>query len=273
MASPLVVLTDFYAVTNSALAYAAGLALPLQAELVLLHARYDALLAPIDDPAYVPVDALATEQALQQLAATQPVSTQVEISERELPEAVRAALLHHAPLLLVLGPPGGASTPLEVMIDTAKTLLSTVPYPLLLVPAIGQQAVPPRRLLLAVDGQPFELHQYQDIIRQLLSVSGGGTLNVVRVADSSHPRLGADTILETLAANNLADEAAFDQVSEVADLSAVDGVLAEAARQQADLLIVIARRHSLLGSLFHHSVTGQFIERSLIPVLVLPAID
>ncbi|WP_147320836.1 universal stress protein [Hymenobacter lapidiphilus] len=273
MASPLIVLTDFYAVTNSALSYAAGLALPLQAELVLLHARYDALLAPLDDPSYVPVDALATEQALQQLAVTQPVSTQVEVSERELPEAVRTAVRSHNPLLLVLGHPGGANTPVEVMISTAKTLLSTVPYPLLLVPALAQEAVPPRRLLLAVDGQPFVLHQYQDIIRQLLSVSGGGTLNIVRVADSSHPRLGADTILGTIAANDLADEAAFGQVAEVADLSAVDGVLAEADRQQADLLVVIARRHSLLGSLFHHSVTGQFIERSTIPVLVLPAKD
>ncbi|NVO32455.1 universal stress protein [Hymenobacter lapidiphilus] len=273
MALPLIVLTDSYAVTNSALAYAAGLALPLQAELVLLHARYDALLAPVDDPAYVPVGALATEQALQQLAATQPVSTQVEISERELPEALRAAVRYHAPLLLVLGPPGGGSTPLEVMVDTAKTLLSTVPYPLLLVPALGQQAGPPRRLLLAVDGHPFVLHQYQDIIRRLLSVSDGGTLNVVRVSDSSHPRLGTESILETIAANDLADEIAFGQVSEVADLSAADGVLAEAARQQADLLVVIARRHSLLGSLFHHSITGQFIERSPIPVLVLPAKD
>ena len=40
-----VVLTDFHAVTNRALSYAAGLAVPLKAHL-LLHARHDALLVP-----------------------------------------------------------------------------------------------------------------------------------------------------------------------------------------------------------------------------------
>ncbi|MBC7449052.1 MAG: universal stress protein [Hymenobacteraceae bacterium] len=49
---PLVVLTDFFAVTNRALSYAAGLAVPLQAQLVLLHVRHDALLAPYGHSEY-----------------------------------------------------------------------------------------------------------------------------------------------------------------------------------------------------------------------------
>ena len=40
MTPSLVVLTDFFAVTNRALSYAAGLAVPLNAQLVLLHTRY-----------------------------------------------------------------------------------------------------------------------------------------------------------------------------------------------------------------------------------------
>ena len=275
MASPLVVLTDFYAVTNHTLSYAAGLALPLETELVLLHARFDALLAPLDDGtdgAYAPVSDQATDQALQKLADQQPVPTQVEVSERELPEAVRQAIRQHNPLLLVLGRPGGASTPVEVMVSTAKTLLSTVPYPLLLVPALKRETFPPRRLLLAVDGQPFVLHQYQDVIRQLLGVSGG-TLHVVRVADNIHTGMAPASILETVAANNLADELAPDQLSEVYSLSIVEGVLAEATRHGADLLVVVARRHSLLGRLFHRSVTAQLIEQCAIPLLVLPARD
>ncbi|WP_165768268.1 universal stress protein [Hymenobacter amundsenii] len=274
MASPLVVLTDFHAVTNRALSYAAGLAEPLQAKLVLLHARYDALLAPLDDDLpYAPLNDQATDRALQRLANAQPVPTLVEVSERELPEAVRAAVLHHHPLLLVLGQPGGASTPAEVLTSTAETLLSTVPYPLLLLPALGDwQAAPPRRLLLAVDGQPFVLHQYQDVLRQLLGVADG-TLAVVRVADSSHGRLGVDAILRTVATHDLTDELAPELLSEVDNISVVGGVLAEAARQHTDLLVVVARRHSLLGRLFHRSVTAQLIEQSPIPLLVLPAQD
>ena len=49
--------------------------------------------------------------------------------------------------------------------------------------------------------------------------------------------------------------------------------LAEAARQDADLLIVVARQQSLLGSLFHRSITAQLIAQSPLPVLVLPAED
>ncbi|AWM31717.1 universal stress protein [Hymenobacter nivis] len=136
MASPLVVLTDFYAVTNHALAYAAGLAVSLKAELVLLHAHHDVLLAPIGLSPYSPISDYTTTQALQALAAEQPVPTH-EVSERELPEAVRAAVHRHHPWLLVLGSPDGADTPVEIMTGTAMDLLTTVPYPLLMVPATG----------------------------------------------------------------------------------------------------------------------------------------
>ncbi|TDN39401.1 universal stress protein [Hymenobacter sp. UV11] len=272
MTSPLVVLTDFYAVTTRALSYAAGLAVPLKAELVLLHARHDVLLAPVDDNPYSPISDHATDQALQTLAAEQPVPTQVDVSEQELTEAVRAAVRHHNPLLLVLGRPGGADTPVEIMTGTAMDLLTTVPYPLLVVPAPGWDAFPPRRLLLAVDGEPFELLPHQDVLRQLLHVADG-TLAVVRVADDSHARLGAETILRTVAANDLTEELPPSQLCEVYNHSVVGGVLAEAAQQDADMLVVVARRHSLLGSLFHRSVTAQLLERSPIPVLVLPAED
>ena len=46
MTAAIVVHTDFLAVSNRALAYAAALAVPLEAHLVLLHVRHDGLLAP-----------------------------------------------------------------------------------------------------------------------------------------------------------------------------------------------------------------------------------
>jgi nucleotide-binding universal stress UspA family protein len=36
-------------------------------------------------------------------------------------------------------------------------------------------------------------------------------------------------------------------------------------------VVLIARRRSFMGSLFHHSVTAQVLLLSKIPVLVLPA--
>ena len=56
-------------------------------------------------------------------------------------------------------------------------------------------------------------------------------------------------------------------------LSGLGGILQEAAGQRADMLVVIARRHSLLGGLFHRSATAQLLRESAIPVLVLPATE
>ena len=78
-------------------------------------------------------------------------------------------------------------------------------------------------------------------------------------------------MLATVQANDLVNVLAKSQLHEVYSPTVVAGVLEEAARQSADVLVVVARRHSLLGSLFHSSVTARLIQESPIPVLVLPA--
>ena len=94
MTPSLVVLTDFYAVTNRALSYAAGLAVPLKAHLLLLHARHDDLLAPNEYGSSYETwsGERKTAYALQALAAEQPVVTEVDISDEALPAAVREAV-------------------------------------------------------------------------------------------------------------------------------------------------------------------------------------
>jgi nucleotide-binding universal stress UspA family protein len=52
---------------------------------------------------------------------------------------------------------------------------------------------------------------------------------------------------------------------------ASDGILQACTDHRADMLVLIARQHSLLGSMFHRSVTAQVIERSRVPVLLLPS--
>jgi nucleotide-binding universal stress UspA family protein len=276
MASTLVVLTDFFAVDNLALTYAAGLAAPLGSELVLLHAQHDALLAPAGYGPASPISEYTTSLALQALADGQPVPAQVEVSDRELPAAVAHAVRHYHPLLLVLGPPSGPAPSGRVLTETAIDLLATVPCPLLLVPAAaGRGAIhPPRRLLLAVDGEPFALRQHQDVLRQLLRANQA-TLGVVRVTDDSHARLSPAAVRALVLANDLVDatDLLADQVCEVASATPTHGVLAEATRQGADMLVVVARRHSVLGSLVHRSITTELIEQSPIPVLLLPAED
>jgi nucleotide-binding universal stress UspA family protein len=273
MSASLVVLTDFFAVSNRALSYAAGLALPLHAHLVLLHVRHDGLLAPDEyRNRHTHQAERRTDRALLELAAEQPVPTDVDVSEQYLPEAVQEAVGRHQPLLLVLGRPGSASAPEEIVVSTAMDLLRHAPYPLLIVPTVGWDSFPPRRLLLAVDGQPFRLLEHHNVLRQLLQATQG-TLEVLHITDDEHARPDTTAVLATVQENNLADALTEDHVTELYQPTITGGILQEAARREADLLVVVARRHSLLGGLFHRSITAQLIQESSIPVLVLPAED
>jgi nucleotide-binding universal stress UspA family protein len=271
MTHSLVVLTDFFAVSNRALSYAAGLAMPLQAQLVLLHVRSNELLAP---HAFAGRHSRQGEQttahALQQLAQEQPVLTEVEISEDALPTALQESIRRHHPLLVVVGRSGAAGAADDLVTRTAMDLLRHTPFPLLVVPAVGWDAFPPRRLLLAVDGLPFNLFEHQDVVSRLLFATRA-SLDVVVVTEDGEAAPDATAVLETIRHNDLGDTLTEGQVHTVYHQAAGGGVLQEAARQEADLLVVVARHHSVLGGLFHRSVTAELIQSSPIPVLLLPA--
>ena len=271
MTSSLVVLTDFYAVTNRALSYAAGLAVPLRAHLLLLHARHDALLAPdvYGESHHTARGERKTLYALQELAGEQPVPTEVDISDEALPTAIREAVQHRHPLLLVLGRPDPVVTPTDLVTDTVMRLLRDVPYPLL-VPSPGWDAFPPRRLLLVVDGQPFSLRPNQDLLRRLLAATQGW-LDVVHVVGDGETMPGPETLLGTVRENDLVDALPDSCLHQVYQRTVHGGVLEEAARLDADMLVIVARPHSWLGGLFHASVTARLLRESPIPVLLLPA--
>ena len=273
MTPSLVVLTDFSALSNRTITFAAGLAVPLGAQMVLLHVCHNGLLAPDEyNSRRTRQGKRKTIDALKLLAADQPVVTEVDISEDFLPDAVKEAVRRHHPLLLLLGRPGSASSPLENVTSTAMDLLHHTSHPLLIVPTVGWESEPPRRLLLAVDGRPFRLCPHQDVLRQLLHATQG-TLDVVHVTDNEQVRHSAPTVLNTIHENELVDHLAESQLHSIHEPNVMGAILQEADRQKADLLVVVARRHSLLGSLFHRSVTAQLIQESPIPVLVLPAED
>ena len=272
MTPSLIVRTGFHAVPNRARSYAAGLAALLKADLLLLHVRHDDLLAPesYGDSYHTWRGEQKTAYALQDLATSQPVPTEVDISDEALPYAVREAIRHRHPLLLVLDRPDPAIAAEELVVSTALNLLSRVPYPLLLVPGADGDACPPRRLLLAVDGQPFRLCPHQDLLRRLQSATQG-TLNVVHVADAEHADASPAGVLGTVRENDLVDALADSSLHRVYHPTVVEGLLQEAARLGADLLVVVARPHGFFGRLFHESVTARLLRQSPIPVLVLPA--
>ena len=275
MIPTVVVLTDFFAVTNRALSYAAGLAVPLHAQLVLLHTRYDGLPVPAGfDARHSRAAERKTDQALLQLAATQTIPTEVDVADGLLPAAVAEAVRRHQPLFLVLARPTAAPEATELLASVVMDLLRHAPHPLLLVPAAGWDSFLPRRLLLAVDGAPFTFNDldHQEVLSRLLHATNA-TLDVVHVTDDEQARPDKEAVLETVRANDLVSLFAASRLHEVYSPTVVGGVLEETARQEADMLVVVVRRHTLLGSLFHRSVTAQLMQESAIPVLLLPAED
>ena len=273
MTPSIVVLTDFFAVSNRALSYAAGLAVPLKASLLLLHARHDELLAPAEFASrHTAEGEVKTLYALEKLAAEQPVATMVDISNFSLAEAVQEVVGQRPPLLVVMGRSGTEPAPEDLVTDTAMDLLRHTPYPLLVIPPAGWDQFPPRRLLLAVDGEPFRLAEYHDVLSQLL-LATHGTLSLVQVTDNTQAAPHPAAVLDSVRTNNLVPELADSSLRQVHQNTVVGGILQEAAGQQADMLVVVARRHSLLGGLFHRSVTAQLLRESAIPVLVLPAAE
>ena len=273
MMPTLVVLTDFFAVTNRALSYAAGLAVPLHAQLVLLHVRHDGLPVPEGfGSRLTPPGEQQTDRALLKLATDQTVPTEVDVAEGFLPAALTEAVRRHHPLFMVLARPSDATEPTELFTGVVMDVLRQVPLPLLVVPTAGWDKFPPRRLLMAVDGQPFAFadQDHQEVLSRLLHATQA-TLDVVHVTDDAQARPAEGAVLETVRANDLVNVFAESRLHEVYSPTVVAGVLEEAARQEADVLVVVARRHSLLGTLFHRSVTAQLLQESSIPILILPA--
>lgn len=272
MSPPLVVLTDFTAVAPGALTYEAGLALPLQAHLILLHVRHSHWHAP-----EVPLESNSqqTRHLLYQLADNQPVPTQVEVSTARLETAVEDAIRHHQPQLLVLGRPSPDVTPTAVISSATQELLRHVQLPVLVVPTTSSSPAPPRRLLLALDGEDFSLYDSQQIVPQLLR-NVPGSMHLLHVQSSPVADPPARTVAQlqlTARRSGLVAERARLPVHRVVDQCAATGIQLAATALGVDLVVLIARPHLPYNSLYHQSVSARVIAESPVPVLLLPALD
>ena len=276
MASSLLVLTDFFQPADRALEYAATLAAGLGAHLVLLHVNPDSVLDPdLLTSQQVAPNRDAEKLALASLKRSLPVPTTAETGNGRVADAVAAAVHRHKPTLLVLGRPNTDDLPDELVTTTALELLRAAPGPMLVVPPTVRQAPVPRRVLLAVDGEPFTLGAHAGPMRHLLDTLGA-ELTVLHVAAQPAPAAIA-------AATTAAALASVQRTGLLADLTRpvgtrsllgarpAEAILAAAQPSEYDLVVLIARPRSFWGELFHRSVTAEVLLHSAVPVLVLPA--
>ena len=275
MTPSLLILTDFFQAANRALDYATNLARPLGARLVLLHVRRDSIIDPeMFTGKLTNLDNEALNLALNSLTNDLPVPAMVEIGHGRVAYAVADAVSRHHPTLVVLGRPDTEDTPDELVSTTALDILRTAPYPMLVVPHNVNSTQPPRRVLLAVDGEAFSLGPHAGAVRHLLErlQAEVTVLHVEENSGSTAATTGG--ALASVEATGLT----IGLPQPVRTRSALAPAPAEAILQAArpadfDLVVLIARPRSFLGELFHHSVTAQVLLHSAVPVLVLPAAE
>ncbi|TGD80784.1 universal stress protein [Hymenobacter wooponensis] len=268
--SSLLILTDFFQASNRALDYATNLAEPLAARLVLLHVRRDSPLDPemfTGELSNLSHEAIAV--ALRSVARQLTVPIVAEVGHGRVAYAVADAVSRHHPSLIVLGRPDYSATPDELVQTTSLDILRVAPYPMLVVPHAIQTLAPPRRVLLAVDGEPFTLGPYAGSVRHLLH-SLGTAVTVLHVTTEGSAAT-MPQVLETVLQTGLAVDLPEVEPRTIRHTNAAEGILEVAKPADYDMVAVVARPRSFLGHLFHRSVTAQVLLHSEIPVLVLPA--
>ena len=274
MALSLLVLTDFTQPADYALAYADQLAGAIGARLVLLHVRRDAILDPEQlTGTLADLDTEAINLAFASLERELAAPAVAEVGHGLVAEAVARAVRQHQPTLIVLGRTEAGNTPDELLTPLAFALLRTIPHPLLVVPASPAALPVPRRVLLAVDGEPFTLGPYAGTVRHLLDALPAA-LTVLHVLPPGSADVLPGLALKSVERTGLADDLAeLTHYQRMFAPHPAEGILQVAGSAEFDLVALISRPRSFLGSLFHHSVTAQVLLHSPIPVLMLPAME
>lgn len=274
MSLSLLVLTDFYRPADHALAYADGLAIAIGGRLVLLHVHRDAILDPEQlSGTLADLDTEAINQAFASLERGLAAPVVAEIGHGRLVEAVERAIRQHQPTLIVLGRTDAGTTPDELLTPLALALMRAAPYPLLLVPETLTAPPVPRRVLLAVDGEPFSLGAYVGEVRCLLGALSAA-ITVLHVVPPGSTDGYPDQPLELVQRAGLAGELTLlTRHRRVSAPHPGEGILQALVAGGVDVVALIARPRSFLGRLFHRSVTAQVLLHSPIPVLLLPATE
>ncbi|MCC3157014.1 universal stress protein [Hymenobacter sp. 15J16-1T3B] len=270
----LVVLTNLSPAAERARRYAAQLAGPLGARVVLLHV-YQPPVVPaesglaVGDVMYY--DRQQVTETLQGIAADMLVPTTAEVVDGAFGDALEAAVARYQPLLLVLGLSSAERYFDALLTNRALPLLRHSPYPALLVPETAA-LLPPRRVVVGIDGEPFVVTAAAGgILQELLGTwQAAPTLVYTSTPESSRSR---NEVLRNVQRSGLLPlEAEIDFSQPLAE-TPEEGVLSTASAREANLLVLLARRRSFLGQLFHRSVTARVLRRAALPVLLLPVAE
>ena len=268
----LIVLTSFFPETRRALQFVGELAGRLKARLVLLHVDQ---LALVDDDLHLvkpPAVTREMRQALHVMAADLPVPAAIELTDDLLPRVIENLTRRYGPALYVLGRPDAERADFAMgaaMLD----VLRQARLPLLLVPEAYNGPTVPEHVAVAADDEPFALTPGAAPAQRLLHQLAPPRLTVVTVSPMQDDTACAAALHQVRVSGLLPTKAAHLAVEGFYETQADEGMLQAIDILQADWLVVLARQHSVLGSMFHRSITHRLLLSSPVPVLAVPATD
>jgi nucleotide-binding universal stress UspA family protein len=270
----LVVLTDFSPAGDRACAYAAALAAPLGATLHLVHV--------FSMPFTSPRMAVAMHEAiaehvqedswrLQQKASELPLSATTQIIEADWVEAMAQVLADYHPLLVVVGLTATDGPFSEWRSNRPLPLAHQTGYPLLLVPENLPLAAlhPPRRLLLAVEDQPFQLSPEAQLLGPQFDMLGCQAF-VTTVLPPDAPTDG-QVGLRAAQQCGLGAAMAQAELRQVVDARLASGIWQAADELEADLVVLLDQGHGWAHKVFSGSVIADVVRYSQVPILLLAA--
>ena len=271
----IVVLANLLEAAEKCARYAAVLAAPLPAHVALLHCYHDPVLLV---PELAVVMAAQTDRnyadtaaGMKALAQRLPGTTEVVRSALPLADAVAETVQRYHPLLLAMGLSPEHDFLDELLHNQVLPVLRATHQPLLLVPEAAPAPLVPRRVLLALDVEPFKLNKAAEKLAPLLA-AWQAAYTVTHVVDGREPVTPPRRLaLADVRARGVVPPDAPLWLYQEPDATAADGILQALADTQADVVVLIARPRSFLGRRFHHSVTADVLRRSPVPVLLVPA--
>jgi len=274
MTPSLLVLADLSALADRAAHYAALLGSPLHAHLTLLHIYQDPVLelelAGVTS-AQLKRNQADTATVLRAVAQRLSVPADVTVSVASMPKAIAEAVLEYHPLLLVMGLSSEHALLDHWLHNQLLPVLRATQQPVLLVPEAAALR-PPRRVVLAVDAEPFTLNTAALKVAALFSAWPEASYTVASIpARHEQPAFSGEMALDGVRTSKLLPQATPLELYEHRHFSAVTGIIQALEDTHADLLVLIARPRSFLGRLFHGSITAQVLRLSPVPVLLLPA--
>ena len=276
MNNTILVLSNFADAAEGTARYAAALGAPLHLRLALLHLEvYPVML----EPELVAASAEQTQRneaetmaGLQALASRLPGQPEVLETAGFMADGVADTVRRQQPLLLALGLSHEQSLVDRLLVEQVLPVLRATQRPLLLVPHDGPCVGPPRRVLIAVDDEPFVPNAASRALAPLLAAwAATFTVAHVRAQQEQRGQAPGRLALADVRASGLLPATAPLELYEEAHESPATGVLQAVADTQADLLVLIARPRSFIGELFHRSVTAAVLRHCAVPVLLLPA--